>query len=265
MSIAATPSLDVAPMPRMLWTQTRAMVTNTLRIPAFSLTTIILPIMFFAFFGLSHVHDRIPGSSLSVGAYLMASFGAYAVSSAMVFNFGIGAAVARAQKLDLLQRATPLPPAVAIAANVINAMVFALLSLIALFLFVFIVGGVRLPVETWLSLTFRLLAGVLPLIGLGMAIGYSAGPNSAPAVANLIYLPMSFASGLFIPVSQLPDFIQKIAPLLPTYHYGQLAWNAIGADTESVGRAVLYLGIWSVVLFGVAVRAFRLDQSRKFS
>lgn len=194
----------------------------------------------------------------------MASFGAYGVSSAMVFNFGMGVALARGQKLDLLQRATPLPPPVAVAANVVNAVVFGALSVLALSAFVYL-AGVRMPVETWLQLIFRLLAGALPLVGLGMAIGYSVSPNAAAAVTNLIYLPMSFASGLFIPVSQLPDFIQKLAPYLPTYHYGQLAWNAIGADTEPMSRAVLYLGIWTVILFGLALRAFRLEQSRKFA
>lgn len=61
-------------------------------------------------------------------------------------------------------------------------MLFALVSLVALFAFATVVGGVRLPIETWANLTFRLLFGALPWIGLGMTIGYAAGPNSAPAV-----------------------------------------------------------------------------------
>jgi ABC-2 type transport system permease protein len=138
-------------------------------------------------------------------------------------------------------------------------------NLARLFVFATLVGGVRLPFETWLNLTFRLLIGAVPLIGLGMAIGYVAGLNSAPAVTNLIYLPMSFASGLFIPIAQLPSIVQKIAPYLPTYHYGQLAWNAVGAPTEAMSTAVMALVIWSVVLFGLALRFIRLDQSRKFS
>lgn len=256
---------EMAGLPRMLWKQSRAQAVNSMRIPAFSLTTTLLPIMFFAFFGLPYVHMRIDHTNVDVGAYLMGSFGAYAVSSAMVFNFGIGVAMARGQKLDLLQRAAPLPPGVAIAATVINAMLFALVSLIALFTFATVVGGVRLPLETWLDLTARLLIGALPLIGLGMTIGYAAGPNSAPAVTNLIYLPMSFASGLFVPIAQLPSLVQKIAPYLPTYHYGQIAWNAVGAPSESMSTAVIWLALWSVVLLGLAVRFFRLDQSRKFS
>jgi ABC-2 type transport system permease protein len=256
---------DVASLPFVMWKQTRAQLLNSLRIPAFSLTTVFLPIMFFAFFGLPYVHQTIDHTNITVGPYVMASFGAYAVSSAMVFNFGIGVAMARGQKMDLLQRATPLPSGIAIAATVVNAMLFALVSLIALFAFASIAGGVSLPIETWLTLTFRLLVGAVPLIGLGMAIGYAAGPNSAPAVTNLIYLPMSFASGLFIPVAQLPAFIQKVAPYLPTYHYGQIAWNAVGAPTESMESAAIWLAIWTVLLFGLALRFIRLDQNRKFS
>lgn len=62
---------DVAPSPRMLWKQTRAQVLNSIRVPAFSLTTTILPIMFFAFFGLPYVNQTIPHSTVNVGAYLM--------------------------------------------------------------------------------------------------------------------------------------------------------------------------------------------------
>jgi len=264
MSIAEL-RFDSAPIPRMLWKQTRAQALNSLRIPAFSLTTTLLPIMFFAFFGLPHVNETIEGTSVSYGAYLLASFGAYAVSSAMVFNFGIGVAVARGQKTDLFQRATPLPSAVAVSATVINAMFFALISLLVLFTFATVAGGVRLPAETWVNLIVRLLVGALPLIGLGMAIGYAAGPNSAPAVTNLIYLPMSFASGLFVPVQALPDIVQKIAPYLPTYHYGQLAWNAVGAPTESIEKAVTWLVIWTVVLFALALRFIRRDERSKFA
>ena len=264
MSVAQI-QFETAPVVRVLWKQSRAQIVNSLRIPAFTLTTAVLPIMFFAFFGLPNVHQKFQGSTVNVGAYLMASFGAFAVSSAMVFNFGIGVAVARGQKMDVLQRAMPLPPGVALAATVVNAMLFALISLIALFTFATIAGGVQLSVGTWFNLTVRLLLGAVPLIGLGMAIGYAAGPNSAPAVANLIYMPMSFASGLFIPVQDLPNVVQKIAPYLPTYHYGQLAWNAVGAPTESVEKAVIGLAIWAAILFALALRFLRLDQNRKFA
>jgi ABC-2 type transport system permease protein len=104
----------------------------------------------------------------------------------------------------------------------------------------------------------------VPLIGLGFAIGYVAGPNAAPAVVNLVYLPLAFASGLFLPPEQLPVFVQRVAPYLPTYHYAQLAWNSIGAGREPVGTSVVWLAGYAVLFLGAAVRAYRREAERKF-
>lgn len=256
--------MDVAPAPRMLYMQARALLVGYLRTPAFSVTTIALPVMFFAFFGLPNASRKFEDGT-SLAAYLLASMGAYAVSSVMVFSFGIGVATSRGQKIDLLQRATPLPAWVSIVATVVNAMVFALLALLTLFLFAFVAAGVRLDALSWLQLTFRLLLGALPLLALGMAIGYSSGPSAAPAVTNLVYLPLAFASGLFIPIEQMPDFVQRLGPFLPTYHYGQLAWDVVGHAAEPLGTAVMGLAVWGVVLFAMAARAYRLDEVRKFA
>jgi hypothetical protein len=51
----------------------------------------------------------------------------------------------------------PIPPGVAIAATVFNALLFALMALISLFAFAIVVGGVHLSVITWIDLTLRLL------------------------------------------------------------------------------------------------------------
>jgi ABC-2 type transport system permease protein len=107
----------------------------------------------------------------------------------------------------------------------------------------------------------------LPFVGLGFALGYLAGPNSAPAVTNLIYLPTAFASGLFFPLRLLPQFLQNIAPYLPLYRGAQLVWDAVGAPTEggSIATAWLYMGAYAVVFFLLALWAYRRDQSRKFN
>jgi ABC-2 type transport system permease protein len=263
-AVATARRREVASILPILLKQTWANLLISLRIPAFSVTSLALPVMFFSFFGLPHMNDKFPDGS-NAGIYYLCSMAAYSVSSVMVFSFGIGVAVQRGQKTDLLQRATPLPPVVAVLASVIQAMIFALLSLVVLLAFAIVVGGARLEISTLANLVVRLLLGSLPLIALGMAIGYMSGPNAAPAVANLIYLPLSFASGIFIPLFALPDFVQKIAPYLPTYHYGQLAWGAIGHADESLGKAALWLAIWLVLLGAVAVRAYTLEQKRKFS
>jgi ABC-2 type transport system permease protein len=253
----------VAPLGRMLLVQTWSELRIRWRIPAFSLTVVALPVLFFTFFGLPFARQTRP-DGISLGAYLLASFAAYGVGSVMVFGFGIGVATERGLKVDVLMRATPLPPAIAIAAKVLNALVYALLSLVILIAYGTLVGGVRQDLTVWLSMIGRLLAGSVPFIALGFAIGYLCGPNVAPAVANLIYLPLSFASGLFLPLSQLPGFVRELAPYLPAYHYGQLAWGAVGAQTERLGVSLAWLAGYTALFLAIAIRAYRREESRKF-
>src|SRR5437867_2243923 len=229
----------VAPFGRMLLMQTWSRLLWFWRIPAWSVSGLAMPVFFFTFFGLSFVRLTAP-DGFSPGAYFLASFGAYTVGQVMVFSFGIGVSTERMLKQDLLMRATPLPPIVDLLARILSAILFALVALVVLIAYGVIVGGVREDLDVWATVVVRLLAGSLPFIGLGLAIGYLAG-NAAPAVANLIYLPLSFASGLFIPVSQLPSFAQQVAPYLPTYHYGQLAWGAVGAPSEPMATSLAWL------------------------
>lgn len=261
---ARTGRRALAPVLPMLGRQTWALVLNYLRVPAFSVTSLALPLMFFTFFGIPNA-GRTMANGANAGAYLLCSFGAYAVSSVMVFNFGIGVATQRAQKQDLLQRATPLPGWVSIAAQVLNGLLFGLAALVLLFAYAFVTAGVHLDALVTADLLLRLMLGALPLLALGMAIGYSVGPGAAPAVTNLIYLPMAFASGFFVPVDQLPEFIQKLAKFMPTYYYGQLAWDTIGAGSAALATSLAWLLGWSLVLFLLAIRAYRLEASRKFA
>jgi ABC-2 type transport system permease protein len=254
---------EAASLGRMLLSQTRSELRIRWRIPAFSVTIVALPVLFFTFFGLPFARQTLPNGT-SMGAYLLASFAAYSVGSVMVFGFGIGVATERGLKVDVLMRATPLPPLIAILAKVLNALAYALLTLVVLIAYGVVVGGVRQDLVVWLDMIARLLAGSMPFIALGFAIGYLCGPNVAPAVANLVYLPLSFASGLFMPLSQLPAFVRRLAPYLPAYHYGQLAWSVVGAASESLLTSLTWLAGYTVVFLVIAMRAYKREESRKF-
>jgi ABC-2 type transport system permease protein len=246
------------------WAQARSELRMRWRLPAFSATTLLLPVVLFSFFGLP-LAGRSGARGLDVGVVVLTAFGAYAVGQVMVYGFGIGVAVERGQRIDVLMRATPLPPSVYLAAKIVVAMLFGVLAVLLLFAYGAVVGGIRLAPGVWVSVVLRLLAGSLPLIALGFAIGYLSGPNAAPAIANLVYLPLAFASGLFMPLEHLPAFIQRVAPYLPTYHYAQLAWSAVGAGREPVATSVAWLAGYAALFLWAAARAYRRETERKFA
>ena len=253
----------MAPLGRMLAMQIKSQMLIQWRLLAFSLTSLILPVLFFTFFGLPVVR-QVTAEGLSVGAYVLASFATYSVGSVMVYSFGIGVANERGMKIDLLMRATPLPPIIYLLGRVMNSLLFALVSLVVLIVYGIVVGGVRQDITVWINMVAYLLAGSLPFIALGFAIGYWCGPYVAPAVANLVYLPLSFAAGFFLPLQQLPAFVRRAAPYLPTYHYAQLAWSAVGAETEPLYISFLWLAGYTIILFGMAVWAYQREEARKF-
>ena len=255
---------EVAPFGGMVAQQTRGEFLSLWRSPVFSIVSLALPVILYLFIGIQNA-QKVEGG-VNIGAYLLASFAAYGVANVMLFSFGIGVAIDRGRKYDVLMRATALRPIATMVAKLLTGVAFALLALLVLFFFATVVGGQRMETGQWLTLTWRLLFGAIPFLALGFAIGYAVSPNAAPAVVNLIALPMYFGSGFFVPLDQLPSFIRSLAPYLPTYHYGQIVWDAVGkAPDNPLWESAAWLAGYTVVFAAIAIRAYRADELKKFS
>jgi ABC-2 type transport system permease protein len=128
-----------------------------------------------------------------------------------------------------------------------------------------IFGGVRMPLGQWLLLWSALVAGAVPFGAIGLAIGSLAGPNSAPGIVNMLYLPMGFLGGLWMPIEVLPKVLQRVAPLLPSYHFGQIALAILGVPTQgSVLVHVEALLGFGLVFAGVAWLAQSRDHEKMY-
>ena len=62
-------------------------------------------------------------------------------------------------------------------AKVLTALVFSLIALVLLIGYGIVVGGIHQTPAVWATIILRLLAGSLPFIALGFAIGYWSGPQ----------------------------------------------------------------------------------------
>lgn len=246
----------------MYWLESRSELLKAWRMPAYSLPTIAFPVFFYVLFGVTFGSSTTVGGTTMAG-YLVATYGAFGVIGAAMFGVGVGVAVERGQGWLLLKRATPMPPTAYVTAKVLTSLVFGALVVALLGTLGATLGDVRLAASQWLSLAIVLIGGTLPFCACGLAIGFLAGPNSAPAVVNLIYLPASFLSGLWIPVEMLPPPVRAVAPLLPPYHLGQLALSAIGAGHGGapLTHVAVLLG-FALASVAAAVVAFRRDRGR---
>ena len=244
-------------MPRILVLETQGELLKLLRTPAFFIPILMFPTMFYALFGLSFGGEK-------EARYMIGTYGAFGIIGAGLFGLGVGVAIERAQGWLTLKRASPMPPLAYFGAKVFVAMFFGVLITLLLLGLGTAFGGVRLTAAQWMLLLFTLMLGAAPFCALGCAIAYLVGPNSAPAVTNLIYLPMSFASGLWVPLEMLPKFMQSLAPALPPYHLARLSLRVLGFGQSSVLLHALVLSAFTVVFMIAAVHLYRRDEGATF-
>ena len=232
---------------------------KSLRYPMYSVSTLLMPVMFYVLFGLVMGRQMIGGVRTTV--YLLAAYGTFGVMGASLF--GTAASLASERRLGWLQvkRASPMPPFAYFLAKVVMSVIFSAIVVLLLFSLGVAFGGVRLPLITAMKLALTLVAGSLPFCAMGLAIGYFAEPTSAPAVINIFYLPMSFCSGLWMPFMFLPKFIQHIAVFLPPYHLSQMALNLIGAGQGGTNQGHWEaLAGFAMICLGIARWGHQRDQ-----
>lgn len=256
------PEVDVARRLPSLVAQTRCEFLRLWRQPSFILPSVLFPLMFFTFFGLPRVHQHIAG--MPAGPYLLSSFGAVSMTSVMLFSFGVGVAAERAGKIDVLMRASPLRPWIYLLARILMALAFGALILTTLFTYGALVG-IRQPLADWFLLGLALLLGAVPFLALGYGIGYRASASAAAPIVNLIWAPLSFASGLFVPLPFLPGVVRSIAPFLPSYRYAQLARGAVVGTPDPMWQNFAWLLAYGALFTVLALVAYRSDQRRKFA
>lgn len=217
---AATPSLL-----RIHALELRNEILRAFRTPMFVLPTLLFPLVFYIMFGV--LLNRGSGAA---GSYLLATYGVFGVMGAALFGFGAGVAMERDNGLLRLRRAMPTPPGAYLLAKLGMAALFAIIISLSLLALAVGVAGVHLSVGQALLLVLVNVLGALPFAALGLYIGSLSSGNGAVAIINLVFLPMAFLSGLWLPLSMLPDWLATAAPVWPAYHLAQIALKVIGQD-----------------------------------
>ncbi len=232
------------------WKEAVCESRRMLRAPAFAGPFLSLPVLLYLLFGVL-LFGAATKSDPKAQMFLFLGFVTFGVMGPGLFGFGVAIAAEREHGLLRLKRALPVPPFATLLARMLMAMLF-----VAIIMVTMIVGGsigpVRFTAAQWLGMSAVNIFGAVPFCAMGLFIGTLGTAKSAPALVNLLYLPMIYLSGFLIP---LPASVQWIAVASPAFHLHQLTLAAIGGAAQ--GSPLVHAAVlaWlTVVLTWLAVR-----------
>lgn len=198
------------------------------RMKSYSLAVIGFPVMFYTLFGIINRGETMGANAAMVTKYMLGGYICFGMIGAALFGIGVGLGSERAQGWLELKRASPMPPMAYLLAKCVTAQAFGMIIAAVLMTIGVTAGGVRLSASEVVLLFGLAAVGTVPFAALGLLVALLVPPTAAPGVVNLIYLPMSFLGGLWVPLQFLPKWLQGIAPAFPTYHAAQLAETIFG-------------------------------------
>jgi ABC-2 type transport system permease protein len=224
---------------------------RTLRLPAFSIPFLGLPVMLLLLFGVLLFGSAIRNDQVA-GKFLFTAFSILGIMGPGIFGFGMGVATEREQGLLKLKRALPMPPAAYLLAKMLMSMLFGVIIMATMFAAGLTLVHLSLGIGQILKVLLVCIIGTLPFSAIGLFIGVWTTSRSAPAFVNLAYQIMMHLSGLFYP---LPNFMLTIAPIWPTYHLQQMVMNTLGAPSR--GSMIGHVGALCGVTLVLGVLALR--------
>lgn len=247
---------------RIFFREARYEFIRLLRTRSFSFSVVGFPVVFYLFFGIIMNRGQHIGA-ISVAKYVLASYVVFGMVGAALFGIGVGLAADLAAGWLDLKRASPMPPLAYVLAKCCSAVFFGLLIANLLALLGITLGNVSLTLGEYAQMLALTVVGVVPFVCMGLALALLVPFSSAPGITNMLYLPMSFCGGLWVPLIFLPHFMQTMAVLIPTYHLGQLMLGAFGyastGNTLSHWYGLLGFTLLTLGIAGTALH--RLEQN----
>src|SRR5580658_4562068 len=181
--------------------------------------------------------------------------------------FGAGIRAVQDREANILRRfkVAPISAAPMLVASLLTGVLNFLPSAVLMIVLSHFIYGMEFP-ERWISLLVFIALGVLAFRGLGLMIASVV--NSAQEsqiVIQMLYFPMLFLSGMTIPISVFPNWLQLVAQFIPSTYLVN-GMQAIVGNNETLaqntsGAAALLLT--TVLATFLGVKLFRWEKEEK--
>lgn len=217
------------------------------RQPGFWIPTVLFPAMLYAFFGANS-----GGGAWAANA--MASFMVYAVLGVGFFQFGVTVAQDRESAFATWQRTLPGHVAYQWVARISASVVFVTIAVLCVVVVARVMTDVRLGAGAWMRLGFVCFICAITATLMGIALGSVSSARAAVPMANLVYLPLAYLGGLWVPPIAMPAAINTVSQWTPTRAMGELGWAAVNGAPWDTGY-LASLAAWTAAAVIVIVIA----------
>ena len=173
---------------------------------------------------------------------------------------GSGFNIVEYRRKGILKRlfVTPIQPKDFITSIVLARMSIVLIQLVVLIAFAVLILDVRI-IGSIVEFFFVVILGTFIFLNLGFCLGSIAKTQQAVMlVGNIVIFPQIFLSGVFYPISSMPELIQPIAYVLPLSFVatGMRDIANEGASLLTIMPSLLGIAVWLVIGFVLATRLF---------
>jgi len=188
-------------------------------------------------------------------AHYLMSMATFSVMGSAIMTLGIRLVQERTQGWTTFIRITPLPGSVYFFGKMFGQTMMHLFSVICIFAAGYLINGVSLSAGQWVLSGLWILIGSLPFLAIGTLVGAMKRVDTASGVSNVIYMALAVAGGMWMPIEILPRLMQKIGHWLPSYNYGNGAWEIVRGSAPHWSNVLILLGYLVVfMLLSVYIR-----------
>jgi len=155
-------------------------------------------------------------------------------------------------------RTTPVEPRVMLGAQLLMSTILSLVTMVVVLAIGSLAFDVSLPGQLPAYLIGYLLAAV-SMFAIGLLVASLAPTGkSAGAIGTLLFFPLVFFAGLWVPRAEMNDVLRKISDFTPLGAGVQSLQDATAGHWPQPLHLVVMLG-WTIVAGGLAARYFRWE------
>ncbi len=156
---------------------------------------------------------------------------------------------------------TPLPRVTLLGSEILIRVIMALVQTFVIIFIGMTIFDLKIT-GNFLYIIALVILGALTFISLGyMIISFASSPESGERMIQVVQFPMMFLSGIFFPITIMPDYIKPVIKAIPLTYLGDaLRQTMVGVVPEYTMKTnILVLLSWLIVTLFITIKFWRWD------